>query len=45
MIDMDDQAKQYLKLRQQRELLKERFTADDSELEKAMAAIEARTVL
>ena len=42
MIDMDDQAKQYLKLRQQRELLKERFTADDSELEKAMAAIEAQ---
>lgn len=42
MIDMDDQAKQYLKLRQQRELLKERFTAEDGELEKAMAEIEAQ---
>lgn len=42
MIDMDDQAKQYLKLRQKRELLKEQFTAEDSELEKAMAEIEAQ---
>jgi hypothetical protein len=42
MIDMDDQAQQYLKLRQKRELLKERFTAEDSQLEKAMAEIEAQ---
>lgn len=42
MIDMDDQAQQYLKLRQKRELLKERFTAEDGELEKAMAEIEAQ---
>jgi hypothetical protein len=42
MIDMDDQAQQYLKLRQKREILKERFTAEDSELEKAMAEIEAQ---
>jgi hypothetical protein len=42
MIDMDDQAQQYLRLRQKREILKERFTAEDSELEKAMAEIEAQ---
>jgi len=42
MIDMDDQAQQYFKLRQKRELLKERFTAEDSQLEKAMAEIETQ---
>jgi hypothetical protein len=42
MIDMDDQAQQYLRLRQKREILKERFTAEDAELEKAMAEIEAQ---
>jgi hypothetical protein len=42
MSDMDDLSQQYLRLRQQRELLKERFTAEDGELEKAMAEIEAQ---
>ena len=40
MSDMDDLSQQYLRLRQKRELLKERFTAEDGELEKAMAEIE-----
>ena len=42
MSDMDDLSQQYLRLRQKRELLKERFTAEDGELEKAMADIEAQ---
>lgn len=42
MSDMDDLSQQYLRLRQQRELLKERFTAEDDELEKGMAEIEAQ---
>jgi hypothetical protein len=37
---MDELSQQYLRLRQKRELLKERFTAEDGELEKAMAEIE-----
>lgn len=41
MIDMDDLSQQYLRLRQRRELLKERYTAEDSALEKEMAEIEA----
>ena len=41
MTDMDDLSQQYLRLRQKRELLKERFLAEDGELEKAMADIEA----
>lgn len=41
MIDMDDLSQQYLRLRQKRELLKERYTAEDSALEKEMAEIEA----
>ena len=40
MIDMDDLSQQYLRLRQKRELLKERFLSEDGELEKAMAEIE-----
>ena len=40
MSDMDELSQQYLRLRQKRELLKERFTAEDGELEKAMAEIE-----
>jgi hypothetical protein len=39
---MDELSQQYLRLRQKRELLKERFTAEDDELEKAMAEIEAQ---
>jgi len=42
MSDMDELSQQYLRLRQKRELLKERFTAEDDELEKAMAEIEAQ---
>ena len=42
MNDMDELSVQYIKLRQQREILKERFTAEDGELEKAMAEIEAQ---
>ena len=42
MSDMDDLSQQYLRLRQKRELLKERFTAEDDELEKGMAEIEAQ---
>lgn len=40
MIDMDDLSQQYLRLRQKRELLKERFLSEDGELERAMAEIE-----
>ena len=40
MIDMDDLSQQYLRLRQKREILKERFLSEDGELEKAMAGIE-----
>ena len=40
MADMDDLSQQYLRLRQKRELLKERFMAEDGELEKSMAEIE-----
>lgn len=40
MIDMDDLSQQYLRLRQKRELLKERFLSEDGELERAMAGIE-----
>jgi hypothetical protein len=39
---MDDLSQQYLRLRQQRELLKERFTTEDSQLETSMAEIEAQ---
>jgi hypothetical protein len=39
---MDDLSQQYLRLRQKREILKERFTAEDGELEKGMAEIEAQ---
>lgn len=42
MNDMDELSVQYIKLRQKREILKERFTAEDGELEKAMAEIEAQ---
>jgi len=42
MSDMDDLSQQYLRLRQQRELLKERFTTEDSQLETSMAEIEAQ---
>jgi hypothetical protein len=42
MSDMDDLSQQYLRLRQKREILKERFTAEDGELEKGMAEIEAQ---
>jgi len=40
MIDMDELSQQYLRLRQKRELLKERYTTEDSALEKDMAVIE-----
>ena len=40
MSDMDDLSQQYLRIRQKRELLKERFMSEDAELEKAMAEIE-----
>ena len=40
MKDMDELSQQYLRLRQKRELLKERFMAEDGELEKSMAEIE-----
>ena len=42
MNDMDELSVQYIRLRQKREILKERFTAEDGELEKAMAEIEAQ---
>jgi|TARA_R110000822_G_scaffold44494_9_gene119378 hypothetical protein len=42
MNDVDELSVQYIKLRQKREILKERFTAEDGELEKAMAEIEAQ---
>jgi hypothetical protein len=42
MNDMDELSVQYIKLRQKREILKERFTAEDGEFEKAMAEIEAQ---
>lgn len=42
MSDMDDLSQQYLRLRQKRELLKERFVAEDSQLEAGMAEIEAQ---
>lgn len=42
MNDMDELSAQYIRLRQKREILKERFTAEDGELEKAMAEIEAQ---
>ena len=42
MNDMDELSQQYLRLRQKRELLKERFTAEDGELEKAMAEVETQ---
>ena len=42
MNDMDELSVQYIKLRQKREILKERFTAEDGELEKAMAEIETQ---
>jgi hypothetical protein len=42
MNDMDDLSAQYIRLRQKREILKERFTAEDGELEKAMAEIETQ---
>lgn len=42
MADMDDLSQQYLRLRQKRDILKERYTAEDGELEKAMAEIEAQ---
>ena len=40
MIDMDDLSQQYLRLRQKREILKERFLSEDGVLEKEMSAIE-----
>lgn len=40
MNDMDDLSQQYLRLRTKRELLKEKFTAEDGALEKEMASIE-----
>lgn len=40
MIDMDDLSQQYLRIRQKREILKERFLSEDGELEKSMAEIE-----
>ena len=42
MNDMDDLSQQYLRLRQKRELLKERFLAEDGAYEKEMAEIEER---
>jgi hypothetical protein len=42
MNDVDELSVQYIKLRQKREILKERFTAEDGEFEKAMAEIEAQ---
>ena len=42
MNDMDELSVQYIRLRQKREILKERFTAEDGEFEKAMAEIEAQ---
>jgi hypothetical protein len=40
MTAMDEMSQQYLRLRQKRELLKERYTAEDGALEKEMAVIE-----
>jgi hypothetical protein len=40
MTDMDEMSQQYLRLRQKRELLKERYTTEDGALEKEMAVIE-----
>ena len=40
MIDMDDLSQQYLRIRQKREILKERFLSEDGELEKSMAESE-----
>jgi hypothetical protein len=37
---MDEMSQQYLRLRQKRELLKERYTTEDGALEKEMAVIE-----
>lgn len=40
MTDMDELSQQYLRLRQKREVLKERYTTEDGALEKEMAGIE-----
>jgi hypothetical protein len=40
MTDMDELSQQYLRLRQKREVLKERYTTEDGALEKEMAVIE-----